>query len=130
MSNYNVCELFCNNCNFKKIIDTNEKLAEFFEIKVGTIPNGGPKVNAQTKKIETPKELPQKRKFRCPTCGFAITSRLVPDTQKILDAKIEEERLSLERKKLEENARDHSIRKPDENRIDGSEAGITGLPIS
>jgi DNA-directed RNA polymerase subunit RPC12/RpoP len=128
-ASYKKFQLYCNNCHWKRLTDGGD-IKDLYEIKTSPVPTGIPIFDPETKKIITPKPQSQKRKFRCPTCGFAIVPRVVPDYQKEADAKLEIQDRALKRKELEEKIlKDRNRRSNEEDRIDGSEAGAEGRAI-
>jgi len=130
MTNHNIFELYCDKCHWKRVADTLDKLKDLYEIKTSPIPSGSPKFNIAKKQVIDSKPLVQKKKFRCPSCGNSVVGRFIPDVQKNFESKVEHEKRIEERNKLEISIMDHSRRKIDENRIDGSETSSEGPPIS
>lgn len=117
---YKVFQLYCDKCHWKRIT-TGEDVKDLYEIKTSPIQTNLPKYDPVKKSVET-QFRNQKRKFRCPSCGHSMVLRLIPDSQKTLEAKSEIEQRALERKELEESVlRDQNRRKYEEkNRTDGS----------
>ena len=129
---YKICQLYCDHCNWKLNTNNMDDLRNLHEIKSTPIPGGSPKYNQKEKKIDVPKSIIQKKKFRCPKCGYAITPKMVNDVQKQIESKIELEKRIAERKKLEQSIMDHSRRKHEDrlDRTDGSETSPERSPLS
>jgi len=130
-AHYKIFQLYCNQCTWKRYTDGTD-MKDLYEIKTSPIPTNIPHFDPETNKTIVSKSRNQKRRFRCPNCGQTITPRIVPDTQKEVDAKREIEERVLKRKELEEKIlKDRNRRENEEdNRIDGSETSDEGWPIS
>ena len=73
-----------------------------------------------------------KKKFRCPKCGFSVVPKIIKDAQKELDFKIEQSIKEKEIKDLEEFISDHKGRKKSEDEssgFDGSETSDEGSQV-
>jgi hypothetical protein len=92
-------QLYCNNCNWKKIVDGKIDLVE---VKTAPIPGGYPTL--EDGKIIEPKQKKQLKKYKCPKCGFLVKVKKIDNPQKDIDEKNEtEERIKrrMERDKKE-----------------------------
>ncbi len=121
---FKICQLLCEHCHWKLLADSPEKLKGLFEFKISAIPAGAPVYNPKTKKVEVPNPHKQKRKFRCPQCGFGVYASIIQDTQKTYDANVELQKRLDERQKLEDMI---ARRTPsEENWTDGSKTSSEG----
>src|SRR5687767_12707444 len=101
MSNPRLFQLYCDHCHWKRITDGTD-ITDLFEIKTSPVLASTPKLDAETRKTIPAKFQEQKRRFRCPSCGHAMTPRIIADPQKALVDKIALDKRVAERKELEE----------------------------
>lgn len=130
--NFRVCELYCGHCHWRFIANSADDLKGFHEIKTASIQTNIPSKDPATKKVADSKFSPQKKKFRCPKCGFSVVPKIIKDAQKELDFKIEQSIKEKEIKDLEEFISDHKGRKKSEDEssgFDGSETSDEGSQV-
>ena len=104
----------CEHCGYKRITSGND-IHDLREIETSAVPRGAPKLNQLAKKnvaadlhqpaqvttgIHAQRPLKQKKKFKCPQCGYVIMARQI---------------------QLEEYAPNEQT-----NRLDGGETGASG----
>lgn len=92
-------QLFCEQCHWKRISDGSD-LGDLYEYPLSNVPGGAPKLDANYKTVLS-KDIKQKRKFRCPQCGRGVTGKIIPDVQKNLNDKLETQKTTEERQKIE-----------------------------
>lgn len=124
--NHKIFQLYCDHCHWKRITDGKD-ISDLHEIKTSALQGGIPKMDPETNKAVQPPMYKQKRKFRCPTCGYTITPRIIPDLQKNMDAKAEMEKKAEERRELERSIVNREFQtKESTNEKNRSNAGETG----
>lgn len=119
---YKVFQFYCDHCHWKRISEKGE-VEGLYEVKRSSLQTNIPRLDPLTKKTVLAPEQNQKRKFRCPSCGFGIIPRLIPDPQRTQDKQVEINQRVAERKKLEEEVINREKKEKDENRINGRKAG-------
>ncbi|RDJ35455.1 MAG: hypothetical protein DWQ19_11610 [Crenarchaeota archaeon] len=119
--NYKTFQLFCEHCNWKKITNDGNDLKQLHEIKRSPIQVKIPTYDVVNQKTVDSKFREQKRKFRCPNCGYSMSLKIIVDTQKALESKQEIAERARERKELEEKILEDQRKMYEEkNRFDGS----------
>ena len=69
-------QLFCDTCSYKRITDGTD-VADLVELSTSPVPGGVPYIDPYTSKVINPPPSPQKKKFKCPNCGFVIQARQI-----------------------------------------------------
>lgn len=82
--NHKIYLLYCNKCNWKRHITYETDVADLYEY-----PNIEIQKNIVEKDPNEEKFRKKIRKFRCPSCGFAINVNIITDLQKNIDSKKE-----------------------------------------
>lgn len=85
--------LYCEICGYKRRTDGSD-VKDMYEAKLSPIPTGVPKLNPQTKKIETPAPKKQMKRFRCPNCGRQIVPKRLYEP--LPEVPVEEDPLGIE----------------------------------
>lgn len=98
---YKTIQLYCDHCHWKQIFN-NDQLKELNEVKTSAIPSNIPKWDITSQKTILSDAVKQKRKFKCPSCGFIVIPRLVSDPQKNMVIQAELSQKAEARKALEE----------------------------
>lgn len=70
--------LFCEPCCYKRIFEANEQ-PDLIEVKTSNVPAGIPQLDPVTQKTVLKKEIPQKKKYKCPQCGRSIVVKELPE---------------------------------------------------
>lgn len=63
--------IYCEPCGYKRITDGTDD-HNIVKISRSSVPSGIPKLNFETKKIETKKDIKQPILVKCPKCGRGI----------------------------------------------------------
>ena len=71
-------EIYCNNCSYKRYTDGSD-VKDLFEVKTTPVQTVVPHIDPLTKKMVPPKFRKQKKKFKCPNCGYTITPRKIDE---------------------------------------------------
>lgn len=85
-------QFLCDNCSYKRITDGSD-IQDLKEIKTAPVPKGSPKIDPEFKPVNivtrlhgpsvsksniiVPDAYNQKKKFKCPKCGFAIRAKQI-----------------------------------------------------
>jgi len=87
-------QFFCEKCNYKRFTDGSD-IQDLVEVKTAPLPGGSPTLDLQIKKevfpnlhqpgtfiggTVLPKSTPQKKRFKCPNCGFIIMAKKLNET--------------------------------------------------
>lgn len=112
-------QFYCNNCSYKKIIDSNDidSISEFRVLKTTPIQTKIPYLNENnTVQKEEFKNL-SKKKYKCPKCGYILIYKKIEDLQQKINEKIELEK-RLENQKILDEIEKYIRRKKLENNED------------
>jgi len=64
--------LYCEPCNFKKILDKPED-EDLIEIKKSMVPGGYPKLDIESGETKNRENLKRSKQYKCPKCGRGVT---------------------------------------------------------
>jgi hypothetical protein len=108
--------IFCEFCNYKRIIEIGEKIADMPESKTSDIQIKIPQLDPITGKTIPSKFVPQPKRYKCPKCGRAAKVRELikplADAFKLVDeAKIQRQLEEEKKKRLEDG-------KPPDKKVD------------
>lgn len=115
-------QFFCEYCKWKKITDGTD-LGGIVEMKTSPVPTGIPR-RGEDGKMFTPPPLKQKRKFKCPACGYVVIPKVVVDVQKNSEDKKKMEEKRQEQETLDSLAHGERLArrlKDETNRPDGNQ---------
>lgn len=94
--------IYCEPCAFKTIIEKEDTVNDFVEIKTSPIPGGVPELDPKTGKTKIKSNTKQNKKYKCPKCGRGVVAKELQGAYvtaiKQIEAKNEAQKIEADRK--------------------------------